>query len=127
MYEVSVRVHFDAAHYLRGYQGKCENTHGHRFQIVLTVRADKLDEIGIAFDFTQLKELARSRVLARYDHVLLNEVEPFTNLNPSSENIAATIFANMEPELARLGVRLQSVQCWETPEQYAAYVPNEGR
>ncbi len=42
MYEVSVREHFDAAHYLmRGYRGRCENLHGHRFQVMVTVRAAK--------------------------------------------------------------------------------------
>ncbi|NLE89434.1 MAG: 6-carboxytetrahydropterin synthase QueD, partial [Dehalococcoidales bacterium] len=29
MYLVNVERDFDAAHYLRGYQGKCENLHGH--------------------------------------------------------------------------------------------------
>ncbi len=34
MYEISVEMDFDAAHALRGYQGKCEKLHGHRFKVV---------------------------------------------------------------------------------------------
>ena len=39
MYQVSVEQHFDAAHFLRGYRGKCEAVHGHRFRVVVRVRA----------------------------------------------------------------------------------------
>jgi 6-pyruvoyltetrahydropterin/6-carboxytetrahydropterin synthase len=55
MYQVSVSQHFDAAHYLRGYQGKCENLHGHRFQVVVSIQAEETDELGLSYDFVQLK------------------------------------------------------------------------
>ena len=45
MYKISVEQHFDAAHFLRDYHGKCENLHGHRFKVVVTVEADELNEI----------------------------------------------------------------------------------
>ncbi len=60
MYEVSVRHHFDAAHALRGYGGKCENLHGHRFEVVVMVQAQGLNEIGIAYDFVELKSISRN-------------------------------------------------------------------
>ena len=56
MYEISVEAEFDAAHALRGYQGKCENLHGHRFKVAVTIRASRLNEIGLAYDFTVLKK-----------------------------------------------------------------------
>ena len=55
MYQVCVEGHFDAAHYLRDYGGKCENIHGHRFKVVVSLRAKKLNKIGLAYDFTELK------------------------------------------------------------------------
>ena len=55
MYRVSVQQHFDAAHYLRGYQGKCEELHGHRFQAVVTVESSQLNDVVMAFDFSELK------------------------------------------------------------------------
>ena len=45
MYEISVEKHFDAAHYLREYKGKCENMHGHRYRVVVKVTAEKLNDI----------------------------------------------------------------------------------
>ena len=97
MYRVSIRDHFDAAHYLRGYGGRCERLHGHRFQVVVTLSREGLDDVGLAFDFTELKARLRE-ILGRYDHACLNEIPPFDTLNPSSENIARVIYQ----ELSRL-------------------------
>ena len=55
MYQISVEKHFDAAHFLRGYQGKCEALHGHRFRVVVRVESSLLDDIGMAYDFAELK------------------------------------------------------------------------
>ena len=52
MYQISVEQHFDAAHALRGYQGKCETMHGHRFKVVVKIQASEVDDIGLAYDFT---------------------------------------------------------------------------
>ena len=56
MYQITVEQHFDAAHFLRGYQGKCEALHGHRFRVVVKIRASRVDDIGIAYDFVELKQ-----------------------------------------------------------------------
>jgi len=50
-----------------------------------------LDQIGLAYDFTVLKWHLRE-ILASFDHVCLNDVPPFDRINPSSENIATTIY-----------------------------------
>ncbi|MBT9149055.1 MAG: 6-carboxy-5,6,7,8-tetrahydropterin synthase [Dehalococcoidia bacterium] len=120
MYRVSVRQHFDAAHYLRGYQGKCEQMHGHRFEAVVTVETSELDDVGMAFDFSELKGHLRE-VLGRFDHVCLNNVAPFDKINPSSENIAATIHRDLQPRLE--AVSIFSVEVWESPESCATYIP----
>ncbi len=118
MYEVSVREHFDAAHYLRGYEGKCENLHGHRYEVIVTVRVQDLDDIGLSYDFTVLKGHLRE-VLAPFDHVCLNDISPFDKINPSSENIAATICE----ELQRRGLSVFSVQVYESPDSSITFVP----
>ena len=70
MYSVSVEQEFDAAHYLRGYRGKCEALHGHRFRVAVTVKASALDDIGLAYDFTDLKGYLRD-ILSRFDTLKL--------------------------------------------------------
>jgi len=119
MYEINVIQYFDAAHYLRGYKGKCENLHGHRYTVKVKLSVAKLNEIGLAFDFTDLKAYLKE-ILGKYDHVLLNDLPEFKKINPSAENIAASIYKKLEKKLSK-GVTLKSVEAWETPEQGAAY------
>ena len=123
MYEIVVEKHFDAAHYLRGYQGKCEAVHGHRYRVVVKVKADRLNDIGLAYDFTDLKGYLKD-ILARFDHTCLNDVPPFDKINPSAENIAATIYNELKEKLAADPLTLTSVEAWETPEQGVAYTPD---
>ena len=120
MYRISVRQHFDAAHYLRGYEGKCEQLHGHRFEAVVTVETPELDDVGMAFDFSELKGHLRE-VLERFNHVCLNDVAPFDRINPSSENIATTIYQDLRARLTT--VSISSVEIWESPDSCATYIP----
>ncbi|MCX5998090.1 MAG: 6-carboxytetrahydropterin synthase QueD, partial [Chloroflexi bacterium] len=119
-YEISVRHHFDAAHYLRGYQGKCENLHGHRFEVVANVRVQELDELGLAYDFSDLRKHLE-KVVGRFDHTCLNDVPPFDRVNPSSENIASTVYGELRPLLKNERLLLHSVQVWESPQSAATY------
>jgi len=123
MYQVSVEQHFDAAHFLRGYQGKCESLHGHRFRVVTRITAPQVDDIGMAYDFTVLKQHLGD-ILSRFDHTCLNEVPPFDKINPSSENIAATIYDELKPKLAGAPVSVSSVEVWESPQSGIAYSPD---
>jgi len=120
MYEITVESHIDAAHYLRGYQGKCENLHGHRYKIVVKVSTDKLNDIGLAYDFTDLKKHLND-ILKRYDHTCLNDVPPFDKLNASSENLAATVYKELKKKLGKAPVTLTAVEAWETPQQGVKY------
>ena len=122
MYRVSVQQHFDAAHYLRGYGSKCEELHGHRFQVKVTVEAQGLNDIGLAFDFAELKKLLQE-ILSRFDHVCLNEIKPFDEINPSSENIALTIYQELHARLKGKPISLSSVEVCESPESCVTYLP----
>jgi 6-pyruvoyltetrahydropterin/6-carboxytetrahydropterin synthase len=120
MYKICVEQHFDAAHALRGYKGKCETLHGHRFRVVVKVTAFKLDDIGLAYDFTQLKARLES-ALKRYDHTNLNNIPPFKKINPSSENIASTIYGEIQALLKEAPVELDAVEVWESPNSGVEY------
>jgi 2-amino-4-hydroxy-6-hydroxymethyldihydropteridine diphosphokinase/queuosine biosynthesis protein QueD len=122
MYEISVEMDFDAAHFLRGYQGKCEALHGHRFKVVATVRADVLNEIGLGYDFTELKRHLGA-VLTRFDHTCLNDVTPFKRRNPSSENIAAEIYRSLKAKLRTAPVTITAIEVWESPQSRVTYRP----
>ena len=123
MYQISVEQHFDAAHFLRGYQGKCEALHGHRFRVVVKIQASGVDEVGLAYDFTALKQQL-GEILSKFDHTCLNDVPPFDKMNPSSENVAATIYNELQPKLAGTPVSLSCVEVWESPQTGVAYSPD---
>ena len=123
MYQLSVEQHFDAAHFLRGYHGKCEALHGHRFRVVVKVTASRVDDIGMAYDFVELKRHLNG-IISRFDHTCLNDVPPFDKINPSSENIAATIYNELQTKLTEAPVSISSVEVWESPQSGVAYSPD---
>jgi 6-pyruvoyltetrahydropterin/6-carboxytetrahydropterin synthase len=121
MYELTVRDHFDAAHSLRGYPGECHKLHGHTWDVEVTVAGDTLDDVGIVYDFKTLKDDLRG-VLGGYDHCLLDEVEPFTGLNATAENLARVIFERMSAVVGG-SVRVVEISVWESPIAKLTYRP----
>ncbi len=122
MYQLFVEEHFDAAHYLPNYRGKCEKLHGHRFKVVARVEATKLDKAGLAYDFAELKRQLRE-VIAPFDHACLNDVPPFDKTEPSCENIATTLYGKLQPHLSGLPITLTCVEVWESPTSGVTYHP----
>lgn len=115
-----VETGFAAAHQLRGYQGKCERLHGHNWKVQVHVMAERLNEIDIAIDFNDIKRLA-NETIAQLDHSFLNEVFPFTEINPSSENVAKWIYDSMRKKLDAHNVHLSAVTVWESESASATY------
>ena len=123
MYQISVEQHFDAAHFLRGYRGKCEALHGHRYRVVVKIASSGVDDIGIAYDFMELKQHLVG-VIARFDHACLNDVPPFDQINPSAENIAENIYKELQPKLAGAPVSITAIEVWESPQTGVTYTPD---
>lgn len=121
MFVVSVQAHYDSAHFLRNYHGKCERMHGHRYVVELALATTELDEAGIAFDFVIVKKHLRD-IADHLDHENLNELPPFTELEPSAENQARYIYEEMRRRLpSNMSEAILYVKVWETPTQYALY------
>ena len=123
MFELMVDTTFAAAHQLRGYKGKCEQLHGHNWKVQVHVVAEKLNDIDIAIDFHDLKELL-NEVVAPLDHSFLNDIFPFTEKNPSSENIAKWIYDSLNKKLSDEQVQVSAVTVWESETAAATYYEN---
>lgn len=104
MFEVRVEADFAAAHFLRDYNGKCENLHGHNYKVYAHVRGPRLNEGGMLLDFTKLKGALRS-VCKQLDHTNLNDKNVFEQ-NPSAERIAMYIYDGIIAELKKEGLDL---------------------
>ena len=120
MYELMIETHFSSAHQLRGYKGKCEKVHGHNWKVQVYVLAEKLNEIDIAIDFHDLKKMTEE-VTAQLDHNFLNEIFPFTEKNPSSENIAKWIYDSLKKRANNENISLSAVTVWESETSSATY------
>ncbi len=121
MFVVSVQAHYDSAHFLRNYHGKCERLHGHRYVVELALATAELDQAGIAFDFVIVKKHLRD-LAERLDHENLNDLEPFDELEPSAENQARYFYQEMKQRLpGEMASAILYVKVWETPTQFALY------
>lgn len=121
MYEITIQESFSAAHRLRNYGGQCEELHGHNWRVDVVVRAGQLDHRGLAMDFKELKQYTRE-ILCGLDHAFLNELKPFQELNPSSENIARFIFQGLEGKMEGRGISVVRVNVWESDHSCASYL-----
>lgn len=117
MYRLRIESHFDAAHKLVGYQGKCSKLHGHRWKVEVFVIGEKLDKVGILVDFKTLKKCL-CQITEKLDHCYLNDFKDIGN--PTSENISRYIYRNLQ-DLPK-SVRLEKVRVWETPGSWCEYL-----
>jgi len=119
-YTLKVITEFASAHTLRDYPGACSRMHGHNWKVELEAIATKLDEVGMGVDFKQMKKIARE-VGDRLDHRYLNELEPFTEINPTAENIAAYLYREISKQLNSDSITVSSVTLWETERACVRY------
>ncbi len=120
-FEVMIERNFSSAHQLRGYQGKCENLHGHNYKIEIYARGRELDNIGLLIDFGELKTAA-DEIVQYLDHRNINELPPFdAEVNPSAENLARYVLERVAARVGDERVQVFKVRCFETPTSVATY------
>ncbi|MGG0238844.1 6-carboxytetrahydropterin synthase QueD [Bacillus rhizoplanae] len=120
---VSKEFTFDAAHHLHCYEGKCKNLHGHTYKVIFGI-SGYVNEIGLAIDFGDIKEIWKNEIEIYLDHRYLNETLPA--MNTTAENMVVWIFEKMEEALTKgdrqseyKGARVEFVRLFETPTSYA--------
>jgi 6-pyruvoyltetrahydropterin/6-carboxytetrahydropterin synthase len=135
MYEVRVEAEFAAAHFLRDYDGKCENLHGHNYKVLAHVRGASLNSGGMLIDFAKLKHALRT-VCETLDHTNLNDMAVFDQ-NPSAERIAKYIYDTLIAQMRHAGIDLSytpdkrtallaAVDVYETDTSRARYLCGGG-
>ena len=120
MFEIRVEADFAAAHFLRDYNGKCENLHGHNYKVYAHVKGSELNEGGMLMDFSKLKNALRF-VCKKIDHTNLNDMSIF-NQNPSAERIAMYIYNGIIEEVKKEGLDLSFAEGKTSPVLYAVDV-----
>ncbi len=137
MYALKTQAHFDSAHFLHGYDGKCKNIHGHRWTVEAEITGETLQKDGfqrdMLIDFGDFKRELKN-LADFYDHSLIYEKnslkektlsalkeEDFRLIEiecrPTAENFAKMFFDRLKEK----GLNISKVTVYETPENCAVY------
>jgi len=122
IYRVSKQLWFCAAHQVRLSETECEALHGHNYRVLVHAEAQELDRTSYVIDFAALKKAAVEAV-GRFDHANLNEVPPFTELNPTAEELARYLCLELGRRFDDGRVRICKVEVFETDNNRAEYEP----
>lgn len=137
MYILKTETTFDSSHFLKDYNGKCSNLHGHTWKVSAEIYSENLipegSERGMIVDFgdfkSELKKLAEN-----FDHTLIyekNSLKPETisalksenfsltevDFRPTAENFARYFFE----KLTENNFHVKRIYIWETPANCAIY------
>jgi len=123
-YTLKILTDFASAHTLRDYPGACARMHGHNWKVEAEVIATRLDKVGMGVDFKVIKQATRE-IAARLDHRYLNELDPFTGVNPTAENIAAYFYKELAGQLNNDSISVYAVTLWETERACVRYAEEE--
>ena len=137
MYVLRTKSEFDSAHFLKDYDGRCANIHGHRWRVTVEVGAEEvLSEgpyRGMVVDFGKLKDDLKEET-HKLDHTLIlekgslkdttmkaMEEEGFTmvvlDFRPTAENLAKYFYDVMSAK----GYSVILSRVYETPDNCAEY------
>lgn len=121
---VRVEARFEAAHYLREYRGISEPLHGHSYKVEaeLAARGGGVDGDAIAVDFVSAKRKLET-LAKRLDYGCINDVAPFTDVNPSAENIARWFHGELAAAVADENAMVRAVTVWEGPVNSVTFRP----
>ena len=123
-FTVRVEARFESAHYLREYRGISEPLHGHSYKVEadLAARGGGIDQDAIAVDFVSAKRKLE-QLAKKLDYACINDVPPFTEVNPSAENIAEWFARELGAAVADEDAVIVAVTVWEGPVNSVTYRP----
>ena len=137
MYFLTAEASFDGAHFLLGYEGKCSNLHGHRWRVILKIKADELQESGqqrgMVVDFSDVKKALKEET-DYFDHTFIYERDTLkvttvdalneegflmriVDFRPTADNFSKYFY----DKFAGYGFDVAEVTVYETPNNCASY------
>jgi len=123
-FTVRVEARFESAHYLREYRGISEPLHGHSYKVEadLAARGGGVDQDAIAVDFVSAKRKLE-QLAKKLDYGCINDIPPFTEINPSAENIAEWFARELQSAVDDENAVVVGVTIWEGPVNSVTYRP----
>jgi len=140
---ITRRLEFDAGHRIPNHKSQCKHLHGHRYAIEITlfgevITDEGLSEQGMVMDFSDVKRIAKARLVDAWDHAFLvyrgdipvrdflaslpDHKTVILDVVPTAENLAQVAFGILEPAYQDTygnHLRLEQVRLYETPSNWA--------
>lgn len=140
---ITRRLEFDAGHRIPDHRSQCRHLHGHRYVLEITlsgdvIRNDGAPDNGMVMDFSEVKVIAKARVVDAWDHAFLAWKADTVVLDflatlpghktvvlddvPTAENLARTAFHLLDAAYRDTfgnHLRLEQVRLYETPNCWA--------
>ena len=134
MLYVTRRERFSAAHKLWNTSlsdnennkifGKCAypNSHGHNYQLFVTVKGEVNSKTGYVIDAKKLSSIIKKNIIDKTDHRNLNlDVDFLENTNPTIENLLLKFWEQIETPVKLEGCNLHKIKLVETENNYGEY------
>jgi 6-pyruvoyltetrahydropterin/6-carboxytetrahydropterin synthase len=135
MYILEKQFSFPAGHRLSKNKSLCSNVHGHNFDIIVSVKSEKLNSEDMVIDFSELKKIV-NKYIESFDHCLmLNKEDSFFynvlkdkservilfNSDPTAESLARYLYKKIEEEIINLGIEMNFVKIFENKNSSVIY------
>jgi len=129
------KAHFNAAHRLyckdwsdeKNFEvfNKCSNPnfHGHNYELIVSLTGEVDQKTGYVYDLGKLSYLIKTEIEDSFDHKNLNlDVEEFSELNPTAENISIVIYNKLRNHIPNHFE--MEITLYETPRNFVTYSGN---
>jgi 6-pyruvoyltetrahydropterin/6-carboxytetrahydropterin synthase len=119
-YKMAIDIFFNARHFVREEEG-AGGEHAHSYRLQVHCQSQSLSTkdhsvVGFSVVYNHMNLVVRA-----YNNCLLNDLPPFRQLRPTTENLAAILFQQLERQLLDLPVDLTGVTLWESPTKAITY------
>ena len=146
---ITRRLEFDAGHRIPDHASQCRHLHGHRYALEITLSGDVIARPGdpangMVMDFSEVKALAKSRLVDLWDHAFLvyegdvpvvdflaslpGHKTVILDCIPTAENLAEKAFRILDAAYRDTygnHLRLERARLYETPNCWADAVRAE--
>ena len=144
--QITRRLEFDAGHRIPNHNSQCKHLHGHRYAIEITlsgnvIETEGVSEQGMVMDFSDVKRIAKERVVDAWDHAFLvyrgdlvvldflrtlpDHKTVVLDIIPTAENLAKVAFEVLDGAYCNIfgnDLRLERVRLYETPNNWVDHM-----
>lgn len=128
---ITRRERFSSAHKLQNHNlseednvklfGKCNDFHGHNYELFVTVTGSISQVSGFIIDIKDLKKIIENKVINKLDHKYINDVDFMQDKIATTENLCISIWNEIKEPIRQLGAKLYKIKISETENNYFEY------